>query len=195
MKSTLLSLSVLASVTTLAASAVASERINHGGLAPAPATVAAISSFVGRHVTELTVYPTADRGVVFVSYHTDGGHQSGDHIGLVKAHDGQVTRYTDFTGSRPRHLSRITAESAGDAQAQARALLMTATAKVTPAATTTASTGARTSAQTQAAELLRAAPGAAQPAEHRRLAAMKTPAVRGDSQAMARALLTASTGE
>ena len=202
MKSLMLSMSVLASA-TLATPLVAAENSNPGAAAPSAATVKVVSAVVGTYADrdglasarDLVLYPTANREVVFVSFRTAGAGPQANHIALVSTQGGRVTRFTDFSGPQPRRLPTLAAAQRDDAQSQARALLVTAVPLSRPAPTTPAidSRQVPASAQSQAADLLRSAP--TDPREPRRMLARGVPAVHGDSQAMARALLTMSTGE
>ena len=202
MKSLMLSMSVLASA-TLAIPVGAAEKSNLGAAAPSAATVRAVSAVVGTYADraglasakELVLYPTANREVVFVTFRTAGADPQANHIGLVSTHGGRVTRFTDFSGAQPRRMPTVAAVLRDDAQSQARALLVTAVplSRSMPTTPGLASRQVPASAQSQAAVVLRPVP-TVRP-EPRRVLALGAPAAHGDSQAMARALLTMSTGE
>lgn len=208
MKNSVAIMSLVAGATMLTGAAVASPKGGVGAArAPAPATAEMVSSFVDRyaaretvdplrsassnprasHATDVTLYPTADREVVFVSFRIAGV----DRIALVATHGGHVTRFTDFTGARPKHVPVVIAHR-DDVQMQAQSIL-------SPTASVAAATSARaapdhrrTDVQAQAADLLHFASVSSASAEPFRIATVHVPAPIGDSQQMARALLTPS---
>lgn len=196
MKTLSKTLSAVASTTLLAGSVLAAN-----ATAPSQTTVDAVTQVVGGYqqalalpaatarttVAHLTLYPTADRNVVFVSFQTNEASRAVEHVGLVETSAGQVTRFTDFSGTSPQEVKTVLAAVREDAQMQARALL----APANPEAVTTAvaTSSVRLTAQSQAADLLRAAPLTSPSRTPARLARV-TPAVTGDSQAMARTVLT-----
>ena len=141
------------------------------------------------------VYPTANRSVVFMSFQADGACAQKEHVGLAYVEGGRVVRFTDFSGSQPRQLRPVAAAGREDAQSQARALLVSAAPLSPPTSKqpVLASRQAPASAQSQAAGLLSSIPASGQTSEPRRGLAQGAAAGRGDSQAMARALLSWSS--
>jgi hypothetical protein len=204
MKSLMLSMSVLVSA-ALAAPVVAAEKSNPNAAALSATTVQAVSAFVGSYAQRdsqsraqnLVLYPTSSREAVFVTYHASGTAPQADHIGLISLRGGRVTRYSDLTGAQPRRVPMVAAANRDDAQSQAGALLVTAVPQSQPgyAEPVLASREVPASAQSQAAEVLRAAPTVRHEGEPRRVLAMAGPVVHGDSQAMARGVLTMTSGE
>jgi hypothetical protein len=138
------------------------------------------------HATDVTLYPTAEREVVFVSFRIAGAVR----IALVETHGGRVTRFTDFAGERPRNVSRLTAD-VGDAQAQARSILSPTTSVTIVTATHTAQEHRRADAQAQAADVLQFASANAASAAP---ATRKVPRSVGDSLQLARTFITSSSG-
>ena len=168
MKNSMMLVGFIAGATMLAGAALASDSIAGTATAPTPATERAVSSFVDRYAafetvpglrntsvaasaraTDVMLYPTADRDVVFVSFRIGGE----ERIALAETHDGRVARFTDFAGIRPRVVSVETADSS-DAQEQARSILSPTSPVVVPSSARSAPDERRTGAQQQAANLL-----------------------------------------
>jgi hypothetical protein len=209
MKNSMVLKSLVAGATMLTGSAFASEPGVGAALAPTPATADVVSSFVDRyavrefnrklrnpstdaaidHATDVTLYPTADREVVFVSFRIAGA----DRIALAETHGGRVTRFTDFAGERPRHVSASTADF-GDAQAQARSILSPKTSVGTVTSTRAAQENQRTGAQAQAADVLQFASERAASAAPSQIATHNVPRSVGDSLQMARNFINSSSG-
>jgi hypothetical protein len=201
MKNPLTLLGFAVGVTLLTGSAVASETVAAGALVPSAATAQTVSTFVDRyavretrktprnlasvssagHATDVTLYATADREVVFVSFRMGGE----ERIALVETVGGRVTRFTDFARGRPRRISDATAQ-VGDAQEQARALLSSVPAVGTVNFLRGTSANQKTDAQQQAGDLLQLPSS--------RMTIRNVPRSVGDSQKMAGALLTSSSG-
>ena len=208
MKNLMMLKSLVAGATMLTGSAFASEPDVGAALAPTPATAEVVSSFVDRYAvrefnrtprntatdapigqaTDVTLYPTADHEVVFVSFRIGGA----ERIALVETHGGRVTRFTDFTGERPRNVSASTADF-GDAQAQARSILSptTSDAIVTSRA---AQEHQSTGAQAQAADVLQFASESAASAAPPQIATHNVPRSVGDNLQLARSFITSSSG-
>lgn len=188
-------------------SAVAAPTAIGTALAPTTATTAVVSSFVDRYVaresnrllrhpasgsptraaTDIALYPTADREVVFVTFRITGA----EHVALVETTDGRVGRFTDFAGERPKNDLTATAIRA-DAQAQAQSFLSPTPAEVIVSSERGTTTQDRIGVQEQAAELLQFTSlktATQEPGVGKRAVARSI----GDSQRMARRLLTSSS--
>jgi len=193
-----------------ASSGVASEVGPVVALAPTTATAAMVSEYVERyavresvrplrhtysdasagHATNVNLYPTADREVVFVSFRIAGS----ERIALVETSGNRVTRFTDFAGKRPKVVSAA-ASQVGDAQAQARSILSSTPSAITKSQERVASGHQRFDAQQQAAELLQFASPKTTSTKRPLVTVMNVPKLPGDSQKLARALLTSSSAE
>jgi hypothetical protein len=184
----------------LTGAAVASDTVRGMAMAPTPAAAEAVSSFVDRYAvretrpglrnplsvattaraTNVTLYPTADSEAVFVSFRIGGA----ERIALAETHEGRVTRFTDFTGIRPRIASVETASS-GDAQEQARSILSPTSSAVVSGSARLAPNKRRTGAQQQAADLLQFASVKADSAERSQIASRDVAVSVGDSHQIA----------
>jgi len=193
----------------LTGSVLASETSAGAAHQPTPATAQVVSSFVSRYAAredghplrngpsnsvaseraDVTLYSTADREVVFASFRVAGA----DRIALVETHGGRITRFTDFAAARPKNVSRATADG-GDAQAQARSILSPTPSAVAVTFARAAPEQQRTRAQEQAAALLQFTTVTSDSAQRFQIATRNVPRFYGDSQQMARALLTSSSG-
>jgi hypothetical protein len=209
MKNLMMLKSLVAGATMLTGSAFASEPDVGAALAPTPATAEVVSSFVDRYAvrefnrtprntatdapigqaTDVTLYPTADHEVVFVSFRIGGA----ERIALVETHGGRVTRFTDFTGERPRNVSASTADF-GDAQAQARSILSPTPSVAIVTSTRGAQEHQRTDAQAQAADVLQFASERAASAAPSQTAARSVSRSVGDNLQLARTFITSSSG-
>jgi hypothetical protein len=196
MKNSMKLMGLIAGATILTGRAVASDTFSGAAMAPTPATAEAVSSFVDRYAVratlpglrntsavvtsnssqDVTLYPTADREVVFVSFHI----REAEHIALVETHDGRVTRFTDFAGIRPKNVPVVAADS-GDAQEQARSILSPTSSVVTSTLRNSTPNRSWISAQEQAADLLQFSSVKTASADPSQVASRDIPRAVGDS--------------
>jgi hypothetical protein len=195
MKNSMKIMGLITGAAMFTGAAIAADKFTGAAMAPTPATAEAVSGFVDRYAghaafaevrntssvittsrsTGLTLYPTADREVVFVSFRIG----EAEHIALVETHDARVTRFTDFAGIQPKKIPVLAADS-GDAQDQAKSILSpTSPAAITTPVSTTPNEPRR-SAQQQAADLLQFASVRTDSAQHSHVASRDDQRMIGD---------------
>jgi hypothetical protein len=140
-------------------------------------------------VDNLTVYPTRDQQVMFVSFQTSESDRRIEHVALVETDGAKVTRFKDFSHKSPITMTRAAAMR-HDAQGQARTFLVPVVPVISPRVEMRTVTA---SAQEQAADVMRNHTVTLHNSNSPRVASAKQ--AYGDSQSKVRALLTFAGGE